>query len=173
MIHYNFKEPISGYINEKYLYNMDEEKNNWLKCNVIGISSYPNNALTFNILLDDEGNSKGSLFCYMPFDSFTTDTNNTLYNYKDLIYHNCPFGKLTMTKMNLPSNVNVYLKTKKCWIPGKYFITLDWYDGNDLLHLIHLSNGQLCAMPNHKIKFGDNTTINFNRYKKLKYEWVI
>lgn len=169
MINYSLPSPIKGYVREKFLYDMDATKTGYIPAKVIGFSSYPGHALTLTVLLDD-----GSLFCYLPFDAFTTKQNATIYFYDVLVYHNCPEGELAVSVLDtLPEDVHVFLKKANAWVSGKYVATIDWYTGNDLLHLVLLSNGQLAAMPNHKVKFGASAPKEFPAYKKIHQEWVI
>lgn len=48
--------------------------------------------------------------------------------------------------------------------------SVDWYDGNDLLHFVALMNGQFALLPSHKLMFG---ICELPDYKKLRAEWRV
>lgn len=159
-------EPISGFVAESYLYS--DNRNSLAACKVIGVSCYPGSALTLTILLND-----GSLFCYLPLNSFCINPIIYQLSIKDLCYFNCPGGDVELKRFNLPEVVKVYFKYRDSWDTGRYFYTLDWYEKNELSHLIMLKSGFLCSMPNHKVKFGSSSTLELPKFKKIREEWKV
>lgn len=173
MINYDLPARIKGYISNKYLYDMDETKTGATACEIIGFSTYAGHAITLIVMLED-----GSVFWYLPFNAFNVYeySNTTSLDLQSLIYHNCPEGKCSVTKLNnLPTEVSVFIRNGigRGWWKGEYLATIDWYEGNDLLNLVLLDNGQLAALPNHKLKFGERATQSFKDYKKLHATWKV
>lgn len=168
--HYSIA-PIDAFVLDSLLYS-DEMYASRTECKIIALNLYQNEALSFDILLND-----GSLFCYVPIDKlFTRKESFQDYDLKDLVYHNVNDGfKISIQQLDYlkgkPSYC--YLKFKDSWVPiTEYFFTIDWYEGNDLLHFIALKSGNFALMPSHKIKF-DSDDLNFQPYQKLRETWVV
>lgn len=164
-------EPIYGFIEKQYLYDMNGDIN-LIKCHIQGLSLYPGCAPSLDIVID-EGDGEGSLFMYMPINAFKTKKTDEIFNLNDLVYYNCPNG--TSSKFELFDNIPVivYLKNKNKWIDGKYLFSIDWYENNISVNFILLDNGYLAVQPNHKIKFSNKAPKKFEEYKKLRHEWVV
>lgn len=163
-------DPISAYVDENVLYDMDGKHNNsYVPCEIIAFSSYKGHAPTFQIVIN-----KSSIFSYVPPHLlFTQKDTKTKLELCHLVYHNCPDYEFSVNKIDylLDKNINVLIKNLNVWITGKYLWTVDWYQGNDLLNAIHLSNGQICFMPFHKISL--TAVDDLPKYKKLHREWSI
>ncbi len=170
-VHANL-DPIKAYVREDVLFNMDEsKKNKYVKCELIAVSSYPGFAPTFQIVVRTE-----SIFSYIPphllFLSYPEEENKELYPLSELVYHNCPEAEFSLSKLDYLINktIFVWLKSKKIFVEAKYMFTLDWFTGNDLLHCVVLSNGQIGFFPSHKISLNK---LPFKPYMKLKKEWKV
>lgn len=170
MIRYDLPEPIKGFIAEKYLYDMDETKQNWIPCRVFAVDVYPGEALALTILLND-----GSVFNYLPLDAFSVKKTTDIIPYTDLVYNNCVSGAVAIKahQMLKSQPVCAYLKRSQTWIDATYLCSIDFYESNDLLNLVVLENGQLAALPNHKLKFGKDAPRNFTQYRKLHSTWKV
>lgn len=168
MVHYEI-EPIKAYVHESILYDEDKTKNNMIACTIFAISAYKNEVLTFGIVLDD-----GSVFFYIPPHKINVKGKTPKYNLKDIVYHNCESETITINKFKElnKDKVNVYLKYKDKWVKGKYKLTIDWYKGNDLLHMVELKTGELVFLPSHKLKF-NNTKKEFKPYVKMHNSWKV
>ena len=169
MVHEQIK-PIKAYVHESVLYDEDMEKQDMIECTVFALSSYQGESLTFAIALAD-----GSVFFYIPPHKLSLKKDGKLdYDLADLVYHNCAEEEFLVQRMDLLGEepVSVYLKKADAWVNGEYMFTVDWYKGNDLLHMIVLENGQFCFMPSHKIKFlgGERS---FVHYKKMHSTWSV
>lgn len=166
-VHANLS-PIKALIREDVLYNMDASKaGNYVPCSIIGVSSYPGSTPTFQIVVEGE-----SLFSYIPPHLLLMNKTDLVpsWTLKDLVYHNCPSAEfaLSVSEFLLGKKLSIYLRGVKGWVDGKYLFTLDWYEGNDLLHCVVLSNGQFGFFPQHKISLGKQ---EFKPYQKLRQEW--
>ncbi len=193
-------ERIHGYVQESFLFGMNGSRK-LVKAYVHSLSLYPGCAPSLDLMIN-EGDGKGSIFMYLPLHSFVTDkgleypfemtTKNHIhtdiqaeqqvyrtlneYNLPMLAYHNCPEGRVSVYDLGVSKadgNVLCYIKQKDVWIPGKYHVSLDWYDRNASLNLVELADGVLAFLPNHKVKFGHDSPDIFPEYKKLREEWVV
>lgn len=161
-------EPIKAYVTTALLH--DGEGSGFTECKIIGFSLYLNEAVCADIVLND-----GSMFSYIPIHLLVTSPSSELkYDLNDIVYHNCNGFDVSISVIDyLKNSKNLcYLKYKDEWLGCQYLMTLDWYNGNDLLHFITLDNGQFALMPNHKLKFG-NDERRFVPYKKLRGTWRV
>ena len=170
MIHANIPT-FKAYVEKKFLFDMDEQyAREYVPCSAFGISSYSNEALTFQMLLED-----GSLFSYMPLHALRKKPIERQPNLElsDLVYKNNPGAEIVVTAFeHLKGEMNCYFRNKKLWVPGQYICTIDWYKDNEQFHLVELENHQYAALPNHKVKF-KNRDPSFANYKKLHQTWKV
>ncbi len=168
MIHTEIK-PLKVFIKESVLFNEDSSKTNLVPATIFCISSYEKEALTFGVYLDN-----GSVFFYIPIHkiSFKEDS---LFDYQlnELIYNNNEAATCSVNYFEYlkKTNPKIYLKKIDKWINCNYILTIDWYQGNDLMHLVALENGQFACMPSHKINFAGKEV--FENYKKIKSSWCV
>ncbi|MEE3717646.1 hypothetical protein V2H45_12975 [Tumidithrix elongata RA019] len=171
MIHYDLPQLISGFVDRKLLFDLDGQTEGILPCQIFSLAAYAQEALTFQILLED-----GSLFSYVPLHLLYHKPPEAinLLELEDLVYHNCPDSTLCIHRFERLSRdvVNCFFKRKQAWLVGDYIFTMDWYCGNDLLHFIQLHNGQFALLPNHKVKFL-NGDPHFQPFKKLHAIWKV
>ncbi len=164
--------PLRTHIRGEYLYDMDlSHAGELVPCTAFAVSSYEGSVPTFKVLLAD-----GSVFSYVPptalVDPEKARGRETL-ELADLVYHNCPSGDICVHSFEqLRGPVHAYLKRRDAWMEGEYLWTLDWYAGNDLLHLVALENGQYAFLPHHKLKFKDGPR-ELPPYRKLHAEWRV
>jgi hypothetical protein len=163
--------PIKTFIRGEYLYDMDlSHAGEFVPCTAFAVSSYQGSVPTFKVLLAD-----GAVFSYVP-PSALVDRDRAAGEplaLADLAYHNCPGGDICVSSFaELQGTVHAFLRRRNEWMDGTYRFTIDWYDGNDLLHLIALANGQYAFLPNHKVKFKDGTR-EFKPYRKMHTEWKV
>lgn len=168
MVHCDIKA-IKAFVHESALYDEDLEKKSMIPCTIFCISSYKGEAITFGILLDE-----GSVFFYVPPHKVSVKKEEPLYDLKDLVYNNCESEIFTIKEFKRlrEKQVDIYLKNKDKWVMGEYELTIDWYEGNDLVHMIKLETGEFCFLPSHKLKF-DNTEKKFNPFLKMHSEWKV
>jgi len=170
MIHQNIP-PVRAFVEQTILYNMDPEyQDKYEACTIFGVSSYPLEALTAHVML---GN--GSIFSYVPFHKLLNkpEEPNPKLELDDLVYKNCPDEHIAVHNFEfLEGEVDAYFKRKDLWLPGHYLATVDWYESNELFHLIKLENYPIAAVPNHKLKF-KGADRSFPPYKKLRQTWEV
>ena len=171
MIHYDLPQPIPAFVDRKLLFDLDFEISGILPCQICSLATYPQEALTFQILLED-----GSLFSYVPLHLLYHKPlkSSQALELSDLVYHNSPDATLCIHRFELLSRevVNCFFKRQQFWLVGNYLFTIDWYWGNDLLHFIQLQNGQFALLPSHKVKFL-NGEPQFQPFKKLHATWKV
>jgi hypothetical protein len=164
--------PLKTHLRGEYLYDMDlSHAGEFVPCTAFAVSSYRGSTPTFKVLLTD-----GAVFSYVPpsalIDPEKAQGKETL-QLTDLVYHNCPSGDICIHSFEqLRGPVHAYLKSRDAWMDGEYLWTLDWYTGNDLLHLVALENGQYAFLPHHKLKFKDGPR-ELPGYRKLHAEWKV
>ncbi len=168
MVHVEIK-PIKVFVQESVLFNEDNSKTDLIPATIFCISSYEKEALTFGIVLDN-----GSVFFYIPIHKISLSKDCSFeYSLKDLIYNNNESINFNISyfKYLEKQPLKIYLKYLNKWDTCKYIATLDWFEGNDLVHLVLISNGQLACMPSHKLNFTGEEKLE--SYKKIKSSWIV
>ncbi len=168
MVHYDIK-PIRAFVHESVLYDEDLTKKEMIPCTIFSLSCYKGEAITFGIVLDE-----GSVFFYIPPHKISLKKDTPKYDLKDLVYNNCESEVFTVKKFKRlgVKPVSVYLKNKDKWVKGKYKLTIDWYKGNDLVHMIELETGEFCFLPSHKLKF-EGARKKFKAFLKMHSTWKV
>ncbi|MCI0459887.1 MAG: hypothetical protein L0Z62_23295 [Gemmataceae bacterium] len=164
--------PLKTHVRGEYLYDMDlSHVGEHVPCTAFAVSSYEGSVPTVKLLLAD-----GSVFSYVPPSALIDPAkfgSGPELELADLAYHNCPGGDLCVHPFEeLAGPVQAYFKRRDLWLDGEYLFTVDWYTGNDLLHLVALANGQYAFLPHHKLKFKDGPRA-FQPYRKLHTEWKV
>jgi hypothetical protein len=163
--------PWRAHVRAEYLYGMDPSRAGQFKpCTVFAASSYVGSAPTFKVLLSD-----GAVFSYLPVQALVDPESLTgdLLAPEDLTYHDCRTPELAAYVFPaLEGPVLAYFKRRDRWVKGRYVCSLDWYTGNDLLHVLALEQGQHALLPSHKVKFGDHPP-GFEPYKKVRGAWSV
>lgn len=164
--------PLKTHVRGEYLFDMDlRHAGEYVPCTAFAVSSYEGSVPTFKILLAD-----GTVFSYVPPSALVDVArrgNGPELELADLAYHNCPDEDLCVHRFGeLAGPVQAFFKRPQVWLAGEYLFTIDWYTGNDLLHLIALENGQYAFLPHHKVKFKDGAR-SFQPYRKMHSEWKV
>ncbi|MBI5513089.1 MAG: hypothetical protein HY909_04930 [Deltaproteobacteria bacterium] len=163
--------PWRAHVREEYLYGMDPSRAGRFKpCAVFAASSYVGSAPTFKVLLSD-----GAVFSYLPVQALVDPERLTedLLAPEDLTYHDCRTPEVASYVFRaLEGPVLAYFKRRDRWVKGRYLCSLDWYTGNDLLHVLALDQGQHALLPSHKVKFGEHLP-GFESYKKVRGAWSV
>lgn len=163
-------ESIPLFVQKEILYGGDIKfVGELVACKAFCFSSYPGSVPTLNILLDN-----GAMFaCIAPqVLRWQSTISGVALPPEDLYYHLCPSGDIAVNVFPaLAGDLSAYFKHSNVWMNGKYGFTIDWYEGNDMLHFILLDNGQVAFVPQHKIKFGKDKDNSFPAYKKLRDNW--
>jgi hypothetical protein len=161
--------PFTTHVRAEFLYNMDPAKVGELRrCTVFTVSSYTGSAPTFQILLED-----GAVFSYVPPHALVNPpVAEPQLELADLVYHDAKSVEVAVQAFDvLRGPVLAYFKRRDLWLAGSYLFTIDWYTGNEMLHVVVLANGQYALLPSHKLKFGDHPP-GFEPYKKIRNSWV-
>lgn len=161
-----------AWVENRVLYNDDPEREGWTPCTVVGVSSYVGHTPTFSVLTDD-----GAMFSYIPIHRLRHTSPRKDIDERmaldDLVYHDSREGRIVATQYRSLVSPRVLVATfkrtgRRC--DARYVASIDWYDGNDLLHFVALANGQFALLPSHKLQFGIGELPN---YKKLRAEWRV
>jgi hypothetical protein len=146
--------PFSTHVRAEFLYNMDPARVGELRtCSVFTVSSYAGSAPTVQILLQPP-------------------LAEPQLELADLVYHDAKSVDIVVHAFDaLRGPVLAYFKRRDLWLAGSYLFTIDWYAGNEMLHVVALANGQYALLPSHKLKFGDHPP-GFEPYKKIRNSWV-
>jgi hypothetical protein len=161
--------PFAAHVRAEFLYNMDPAKVGELRrCTVFTVSSYTGSAVTFQILLED-----GAVFSYVPPHALVQPpVAEPQLDLADLVYHDAKSVDIAVQAFDaLRGPVLAYFKRRDRWLAGSYLFTIDWYTGNEMLHVVVLANGQYALLPSHKLKFGEHPP-GFEPYKKIRNSWV-
>lgn len=162
-------KPIKCKILNKYLYNNDPEIQSSSDVEIIGVSTYLNQTLTFHALIN-----KQWLYSDLPITAFyLNDSEIGSLDLSDLSNVNCDTLEIDNFTFDqfLNKPIGVLIKNKKIWLSGTYITSFDFYTGNELVHLVLLDNGLFGLFPNHKINF--NNQKELPDYKKNKFIWKL
>jgi hypothetical protein len=179
VVHSDF--PIAGgWVENRLLHNDDPSYAGWSRCSIFGISSYPGHALTFSVMLLDSG----AVFSYVPPHRLRLTPVESISAFEprlrleELVYHDCPVGRISVTRFGaLIGRVEATFRREGHQdrrMAGRYVVTVDWVDGNDLLHVVELDNGQIAALPSHKLLWDcRKITAKLPEIEKLRVEYRV
>lgn len=164
--------PIDIWVENRVLHDDDPSFTGWTRAKFFALSSYVGEALTAQVLLEN-----GAVFSYVPFHRVRhTDpahaSDQIRLDLSDLVFHNCRENLIAINTYDVlkATSCRAFLHTIRVWMNATYVLTVDWYLGNDLLHLLKLENGQFALLPSHKVLF-DTITDQLPPYKKLHATW--
>ena len=175
---------IQTCVRAEYLHGMNADYvGQYYPCRIFAVSSYIGSTPTFKIMLTgnttaEDDICRGSVFSFIPASALVNPaklgTSLPVLELSDLVYHNSKEGRICVNSFEaLAGPVQAYFAGKDLWLPGEYIFTIDWYDGNDLLHLVSLESGQYAMLPHHKLKFGAKAARKFAPFKKIKTNWQV
>lgn len=161
-------DKIKCKIYKKFLYNLETNDEVLVDAEIIGVSAYVGQPLTFHVLIEGH-----SIFSDIPIHALCKHEPIGALNKILLPHINCPDYNIDVFILNdLKSKVPVaYFKKSNTWLVGTYLFTVDFFKENELMHLLLLVNGQFAFVPNHKINW--NNKLELPDYKKLKQNWSI
>ena len=169
-LYHEFKTPINAFIDAE-----DIGVSETLPCEIIAINVYPNEAITFSIIVD------GSLYDYISPENLnfkeqlSNHDKNFALSLKDLVYNNNLSENFVVFKSNVFSKRKLicYFKYANTWLSvKKYYFSIDWLFDNDKRHFVLLENGQFAFVPNHKIKLDGKQVIN-KKFQKIRKDYVV
>lgn len=173
-IHASVPEPIRALLRKEYLYNRKVGHGEFVAIQIIGVSSYKNEVLTFDILVEENG----GLFHYIPPTAIVFREDAPEYPLSDLAYENCLGEDIAVFALDALKSKKLTLHPSKAErlekIRGQYLFTVDWPEDNILHHVIRLENHCIAIYPSHKILFGEaGFHSDLPQWKKLRYDWVV
>lgn len=170
MIHFDIK-PFDTYVRQEFIYDFKVGFDKFLDCKVFSVSSYPGHVPTFNILIEDK-----YIYSYLPINAFTNSPHNNVKPIPiDSSYFNCPSHTLSVNVFDhlLNKRCHIYHRDGKWCGDGKYRMTFDWFNDNELCHLIEKSDGYFMLWPSHKLIFSDSIEDKLPKFKKSHHEWKL
>jgi hypothetical protein len=153
-------------LRSEYLYDLKAESGKYSYAEIISVASYPGHVPTFTALVEDK-----FLFHYLPVNSFANKACPPM-SLEQACYFNCPSNQLGVSVIGGLGECQVFDKNKDFIEGGKYLMTFDWYNENDLCHLVLLDTGHYVLVPSHKIIFGDSD-VQLPNFKKLHATWKV
>lgn len=164
----HFEIPTSPItIRKEYLYDLKSGHGEYVQGKLFAISSYPGHTITFKVLVEDK-----YIYSYLPITALTGKRCEQM-SLKESCYFNCPSGELTWTVFESLTRCQVFKRDGSFLDSGRYIMTLDWHNDNELGHLIELDGGNVVMWPSHKIVFSDNKEDKLPDFKKLHAEWKV
>jgi hypothetical protein len=164
-------KPIKAFVENRYLYDMQNVEG-YSVCEIMGISAYLHQPLTFHILID-----KKYIYSNIPIVALSLIAIQPITNKipNDVLSHvNCPDISIEMVQFNSlkDKKASCYLRKIDKWYKiDNYYFAIDFYEDNEFLHFVALENGQFALIPNHKINLGGETKLE--PYKKSRQDWSI
>lgn len=164
-IHFDIN-PIPCLVRKEYLFDLKSEFKKFEPASIFAVSSYPGHLLTFNVLVNDK-----FIYSYLPAHALVMRECESLHP-EDITYFNCPSGELAIHSFAAlqKQRCSVFNRNGSYRCTGKYLMTFDWYQDNELAHLIQQTDGRFLVWPSHKLVF-DTDTISLPPFKKLHMEW--
>jgi hypothetical protein len=170
-VHGPLKKPLRVWVRTDVLYNFETKNQEWVKGEIFGITCIKGFVPVFDILLDG-----GYIFSDIPPHLVRTkkpeENSFPKMELNDLVYSNCSSKYFSLTSFPFLSDKNLFyhFSEKNLYLKASYIMTVDFYKGNDWLHMLELETGNLAFMPNHKIVFSKNISENhkFPAFKELK-----
>lgn len=179
VVHASFDQAIEARVAEALLYNMDPARTALVPCEIIGLSSYPGNAPTAQILV--EGSFVFSdVPLHLLFNKRLVAPPENPLGLEILVHDKCPDGAIDLS-------FNPHLARDKCsvyfsrmetakdeerWMSGTYRVTVDWFRDNLCAHLVSLDNGQFALQPQAKISFNGGPR-KLPDYRRLECGWWV
>jgi hypothetical protein len=161
------------YVRAEYVHDMDNAYvGKLVKAKLLSFASYPGHVLTADVVF-----GSGAVFSYLPLNALVTSTSALDDSWirdaalSDCCFHNCPDEYASANTLpGLQGIVQLYDRTGRHLRSGRYITTIDWYNGNDLLHVIDA--GMLVAWPSHKLLWRSQPPLEgLPKYSRLRHEW--
>lgn len=151
----------SVWVAERYFYDMDPLKQDFIKAEIIGLSSYKGHRMTFQLILQS-----GALFSYLPTESLSRSKKESQSERDKPVLGN----DVVSYKLPVRGKINCFTYDKSQSFKGTYLLTLDWPKQNDQRSLVELESGDFMWVANHKMLFNNNNELP--DYKKMHSEWT-
>ncbi|MDF2424017.1 MAG: hypothetical protein OPY03_01815 [Nitrosopumilus sp.] len=157
--------PIECYVRGNYLRNQQDSHDKIYPCLVFGVTSIPNNAVLFNILMED-----GGIFWRLPVSALCWKECKEV-DLGDLeLWDSFSYDIAVTTFYTLEHKRVEYMDRHGTLRKGEYVFTLDWSNGdyNSLRfgfaeeagqhkagHVLKLDDGSFAIQPNNRLKMFD------------------
>ena len=189
MPYLNANIPVfTAYLKNNFLYNDENEKNEYILCEVFGVTSLTRRCLSFQIMTE-----YGSRHDRVPIHYLVNEPIHQNYPLDWLQLWDCYSNCLSVTRYEYHKNstAKVQLKNRE-WVTGKYLFTIDWHvnpdaaygysemaGGHKCGHLIWgltTSNGepvnQLLLQPNNRVLWKDGGAFISKKFD-TKPDWKV
>lgn len=159
-------------VRKEFLHNMESGHGEFLPIRLFAISSYPGHVPTFQGFVEDR-----YIFSYLPIHALAWKEVAPL-TFEESNYFNCPSGKIVVHSfLSIQYRpCQVFNKGGSYLDDGLVAATVEWYEDNELCHLVQLRDGNLVWRPSHKLIFGYQKEDGIQKlpsYKKLRHEWIL
>lgn len=128
---------------------------------IIAIESYEGLSPTFTWMSD-----KGHVFCFLPPHAFSFGA-----SLKECVDLRCPAGPISVSCLAIDEGGHGCVGEKNVsW--KRYVASVDWYESNELLHLVIGYDGRLMFIRNARFQVGGDK-YSPPAWKKSRATWVI
>lgn len=160
--------PFDCLIRKEYLYDFKSGHEDYEKCHVFSISSYPGFTPTFQLLVNNKfiySDIPVIGLCWQPAVSLPLNVGN---------YFNCPSGELTVSVFkSLEGIFQIFNRDQTRRASGEYLMTFDWFQDNENCHLMAQDDGNFCLTPSHKMVMSSQIDEKLPSFKKLHHSWIL
>ena len=158
MPHLNANIPVfTAYLKSDFLYNNENNKTEYILCEVFGITSLTRRCLTFQVMTEF-----GSRHDRVPIHYLVNDPAHSNLPLDWLQLWDCFSYDISVTRWEYHKNgrVNIQLKNHE-WVEGKYLFTIDWRDNPDASYgYSEMAGGHKCGHVIWGIKDKDGKPVN-------------
>jgi hypothetical protein len=161
--------PIPVLLRKAFLYNFSIPHGDYVMAELIAVASYPGSVITFSAKITETG----AIFSYLPAHAFCDRRSAapaSMVSMQASGSPSCPDENVHLSYWGL-GEVAGYWPIEDRVVQGKYILTLDWPDSNELYHMFVGYDGEFYFRPNHKLLIDGTKESRLPPYKKLKIEW--
>lgn len=128
MAYLNANIPVFGaYLKSDFLYNDQNEKTDYIPCEVFGVTSISRRCLCFQVMTE-----YGSRHDRVPIHYLVNDIEHSNLPFDWLQLWDCFSPNISVVKWEYHKNANIKIQLKNhSWVKGKYLFSIDWHDSPD------------------------------------------
>lgn len=161
-------KPFNVFVKKQYLYDMSGESG-FIKASVIAITAYSSQTLTFTLLIEGK-------YIYSNIPIFAIVSSIMVcssISEESLAHVNCPDTAIDVFTIEhlFEKSPICFFKKENTWLSSEYLLTIDFFNDNQLVHLMLLNNNQIAFVPNHKVNWEGKRELS--NYKKSHQTWKI
>jgi|ERR1700722_20040193 len=145
--------PFLTYVRSEYLYALKEGQGYFSPATVFAVSSYPNENLKFQILVDDKTHVGNIQTC-----ALANSKTAPKIAEEDCVYTSCPDEFIVVNQYEYLSTLaicGVWKRDNSFWQNGTYIFSVEWPKTKMVLHLIELEDGNYSLWPSEKLTWGE------------------